>query len=112
MANLYSKYLGGGAFAGGGTSTIGIVPAGVIWVVRNVDYIFLPVGGLTGKGAGIYIHGADGFKCFSIGAPDVVGGRAYHLEGRQVFNTGDTVQVFAYEAGWGYRVSGYELSAP
>lgn len=103
MARVYSQRL----LHGGATASVSaIVPAGYLWVVRDVA-IF------TG---GEEID--DEFNLAVAGAVIYYGGYSpstwayYHWEGRQVCNEGDELEFTATGEVWYVLVSGYALSLP
>lgn len=94
---------------GGGGGFAGPVPAGYLWVVRDVvawdeGPPHLSVGWTLYTGGGSFICGVDPSR-----------GRArtaYHWEGRQVVETGDTLNLNTTSATMTARVTGYVLTLP
>lgn len=107
---LYSKLLA--AIAGGtGTTTVGPVPAGFIWIVRDVD----GVGNGSGAAGTLYLELIDPsaaiviFAAFDLPA---TGNTNTPWRGRQVLPEGWSLRVLPAGAYWQGAISGYQLSSP
>jgi hypothetical protein len=84
-----------------------VVPAGVEWVIRNVD-IFTP--GLVTEGVGGWtLELAAGAALVGFSAWELHGGAAYSWEGRQSVASGEQLQAVTAKAGFGWSVTGYQL---
>lgn len=108
MAKLYSaRLLGGGATA----SLDEVVPAGVVWVVRDAVLYF--DGASSSDAYNLAVLAAAGFTAV-IDAGQVAGGsqETIHWEGRQVLVEGDHLHFSASTVNWYVLVSGYVLTLP
>ena len=103
MATVYSVRFYEGRNVTGGTFT---VPAGVIWIVRDVDAFF--GGGLAGGALDVVGTLGQTFAWFPFTGLTAA---AFQWRGRQVFNPGD---VWGFTSGQGIdlTLSGYSLIAP
>ena len=104
MAALYSTRFYE-APALNGVATIGTVPVGSIWIVRDISFFMYSIGGPYGT----YISDSGGgvvfYELMSSGSPYA------HWEGRQVLLAGDTLYATT-NAPTAVMVSGYVLTAP
>lgn len=82
------------------------VPAGYIAVVRSVDFL------ATGASPGIFAWGLAAGGIYFAGATGLTTDNAYHWEGRQVFNAGDTIKAITATITGQLAVSGYLLTTP
>lgn len=99
-----------GVSTGLGVASVYTVPAGFILDVRDV---LLWWGGVAGTGPqGCEVYDSVFSVVFGVFAPQCCAGNPYHWDGRQVLDPGNQLTVYALEAGWHYRVSGYLLSTP
>jgi len=85
------------------------VPAGRLWVVRDIvayygsGVAFEQLGKLQ-----IVEVGSDRF-IGGVGAADAKGGTVYNIETRQVLNAGEQLGVFTGIDGWLFTISGYDF---
>lgn len=86
-----------------------VVPAGKIWVVRNVT-VSLP-GQPFQAVAGFLLADSGGFPIFGLGANGGQGNSFYYYEGRQALSAGDNLSFFANLGSIAWRVTGFILSA-
>jgi hypothetical protein len=106
---LFSALLGE-VSSSGGAFTIGPVPLGVIWVVRDMRAMFYGrpwqcVGNLdVSDNAGVTVWHLEG--------DEGRGDHTYTWEGRQVLDVGDQLNCFFGSFGGSLRVTGYVLTAP
>lgn len=107
--DVYSLRIFAHASLTSGAGTVGpTVPAGLVYVVRDIDVVrsttgaseqldfFNPLGGvLWNVVPGVLDAGANG-----------------HWRGRQIFSEGEQVGVRAFSGTWAVMVSGYQLTLP
>lgn len=102
MAAIYSTRLFLGSVAAGSSVTLYTAPAGSVVIIRSID--FIPFGGSTPWEVTIGINGTFFFQAESATAP-----AAFHWEGRQVMNPGDTITCNTNTGGLDGAISGYVL---
>lgn len=113
MANVYSSLLWRANDLG---PTLGepdyspVVPAGFIWVVRDILAWNRNFAGWDLQG--FVLGDTQGGILWSLWLPDVTAARTYHQEMRQVLNPGDHISLNTADTGWYFRISGYQLSLP
>lgn len=110
MARLYSEKLWSEPTMPGGAYTSPVVPAGFVWIVREVEVF--GQGDLNWRTAGFTLTSIDGAPIFAISYPFAEIDRFYHLTTRQVLDAGDQLVMVTGEYGWSWRISGYALSTP
>jgi hypothetical protein len=105
MARLYSTRLM--ASEGAADALFEEVPAGFIWVVRDIVLTFDGADSADG-----YQVGVQGKAPILLG--QVAGGNVeqFHWTGRQVMEAGETLAFTASTLNWYILVSGYQLSTP
>ncbi len=105
MSQPYSKRLFAGVIAAGsGATDLWTVPAGKVHVIRDID-------GWTESSVGdTWYIGLSGNRVITLPAP--TGSAAALWRGRQVFNAGETIQLFQSHGASHLAVSGYELDVP
>lgn len=94
-----------------GAHSIGPVPAGFVWVVRDIDSYN---DGVTSAAvAGWSLSSVSGGAPFA-GVPSgwAQCGQFYQWSGRQVIDEGDELALEAFGSGWSVRISGYQLTLP
>ena len=102
MAALYStRFYESGSL--NGVATIGTVPAGFIWIVRDISFFLDAIGGPYGTFISDGGGGVVFYELLSSGSPYA------HWEGRQVLLEGDTLYATT-NAQTAVMVSGYVLS--
>lgn len=97
-------------FAGGNSSTAGIhalyvVPAGKIAVLRDLDLISLAAGATVS----FLVDFASSSPYVSFQSTAVL--TSFTWRGRQVYVAGDSIALQINSGTWGYRLSGYLLTA-
>ncbi|MFZ0169913.1 MAG: hypothetical protein WAL64_10955 [Candidatus Dormiibacterota bacterium] len=108
MALVYSQRL----FAISNLTPVGkvgpVVPAGVVWVVRDIDIVctsFTP-----GDELAIF-NQVGGYLLFlRIPASPTIFDNAWR--GRQIYATGEQVAVESFVGAWDVAISGYQLTLP
>lgn len=104
MAALYSTRFASISSLNG-VRSLGVVPAGFIWIVRDIAFFLEAIGGPYGTFISDGTGGIVFYQAISSSAPYA------HWEGRQVFPAGD--ELFATtNAASAVMVSGYVLTAP
>lgn len=110
MANLYSKFLFGGAPGTSGVFDSDPVPSGKVWVVRSADFVIQ--GAMQEILTGFQLTDGVGHPIFARLFPFAQPNSSYHWDGHQVLNESDFLEVVLSDNGWSWRISGYELSLP
>ena len=111
MARVYSTQLAEVVGLGAGSTQIGLVPAGNVWVVRHATATFaantaLPLQGFTLK------TGTD-VALWIVGPLGVATVRPYDYSGRHVLVAGEGLYFDSGDpADWEIIVSGYQLTLP
>jgi hypothetical protein len=109
MASVYSTQFFAGSLPNGGSSGPLVVPAGQLWIVRDISGVLdgpTFANQLGVRAAGVYFYG------FVIN-PGTTPPVAFHWEGRTVVSSGETLQVDnAGSAFIDVIVSGYVLALP
>ena len=94
-----------------GSSDLGGPPSGFRWVIRDVDYV-APLA-FYQHVDGVALIRSPGTTYFAgVWHPGLVGGQAYHVEGRWVVDYPTHVQLSSGLSGWKVTVSGYQLTLP
>lgn len=92
-------------------ATLGpIVPAGFVWVVRDIRAINLQQDGTVLFEFQVLVH--NGPIIFATPLYSTIGGLMYSWEGRAVVNAGEQLELSIATSGWDVVVDGYELSTP
>lgn len=107
MSSTYTQRIWLDGAVGPGTVPGPIVPAGQLWVVRDVQLIYdtTPYGTTVG---GITLHVMPANAIFAgVGPADAVAGRLFSLELRQVLVPGDQIEAYTGDTGWSVAISGY-----
>lgn len=110
MSKVYSALLAEWVAPPGGGATSFFVPAGTLWVVRDlVAYLGPQVAVYNGGGFTI----TDGFGAvvWAVTGQYVMRNWTYSLESRQVINPEDELHLQAKDE-WSFRISGYALTLP
>lgn len=113
MATLYSAQLYAGLNEGTGTYNSTSVPAGYIWVVRDI-VVLAPLRSvvLPQFAFSFDMQDGGGLPLFSIPDWEAVAGHSYHWGGHQVLLTGSNLRAVVRGPGWSWRVSGFTLTTP
>lgn len=109
--NVYSISIFEGAALGSGSYVTTAVPAGYVWVVREIlaiNHAHAPYEALNG----VRIYRTSGATMFETGAGVTTGDKVYHQVFRKVLAAGQTMTVVVREAGWDVSIMGYQLSLP
>jgi hypothetical protein len=97
----------GGLTAGAGT--VGpVVPAGFVWVVRDIDA--LEITGSTPAQMEVLNPNFQPFWFIDRNFPQV--GANFQWRGRQVFQAGEQIGFKAFSGTWSIMCSGYSLTLP
>lgn len=105
----YTALLGQGLGLPEGWYSLFSVPAGELWVVRNMD-AFLG-SGPTLKTFGFYVSDQNEYPLWGVQLPYANGGVSYYWEGRQAFTESQGMMFYSLDTGWNIRVTGYQFSA-
>lgn len=91
------------------TSTSSNVPAGYLWVVRNIDCV---IAGVFGESSGGKVTVADSSGCliWQVSGYGFTENSHAQWEGRQVLVAGDHLVVVTTTPGASVRISGYALT--
>ena len=105
MSRTYTQRQGGLHSFAGGTVAVFTVPAGELWVIRNISAICesTELFGLQGfelliNGA-LFVHGRKGADCTAL--------TPYNWEGRQAAVATDVLELVTPDSGWSVLVTGY-----
>lgn len=97
--------------AAGATVSLGPVPTGFVWVVRDITMYnddLAPSKAIKGlvwyDPALVVLYAVPTRECWTQ--------QLYHWEGRQVMNPGDTLTCFVGDLLWDLRITGYQLTLP
>lgn len=107
--DVYSVRLAAGGGLTPATGPIGpIVPAGVVWVVRDVDVV--ESSGLRPAGFEMYNQelGLLFFVLMTTSTPSA----NFSWRGRQVYAEGEQIRIQATQGTWDFAISGYQLTLP
>lgn len=113
MANVHSVTMfSGGPNMSTGTTTSAAVPAGFVWVIKEI----LALNQRTGANfnlRGIQVQApATLAVIFNLSIGQVVPFIMYRQECRVVLQPGQTLAVVTQEANWSCVISGYQLTLP
>lgn len=108
--SVYTHLLGSNPALPFGATTLGTVPSGFVWVVRDVTF-FNSRGSAYGF-AGVRLIDGTGACIAGVGPDQARGGVPIQVETRQLLVAGDILQAIALETGWSVRVTGYQLTLP
>lgn len=100
-------------FASGGLSpgagTVGpIVPAGLVYIVRDIDAF----DNSAGSSDNLVVFNQVGGVLVSWIGPSIASIGGYQWRGRQVYNEGEQVAVRSFVGTWTIAISGYQLTLP
>ena len=105
MAAVYSTQFLLVDSVGAGSHPLGVVPAGYVWVLRELD-AYCTVTSATGCAL---FEVTVGPVFFATGARNA--GLSVQWQGRAVFPAGQEPSFYVYDGNWSALVSGYVLSA-
>lgn len=108
----YTKPLWNVRIATNGTTTGPLVPAGKLWVVRDVTlnlYHNIPSARI---GYAWLQEQKFGTTLWGAGYSETTGGRVLHSELRQAVAAGNGLQFVCETPGWFVAVTGFEFSVP
>lgn len=89
---------------------VGPVPAGVIWVIRDITMLNEQGWPEPLNGGGVLDQ--HNFPLLWTSGAEAEPGHTYHWDGRQVLFETETLRVIAEDAAWAFRISGYVLTLP
>lgn len=112
MANVHSVLLFEGANSSSAPVVSPGVPAGYVWVVREIVTAFGEGTDSVAALYGINFTVGGGWPLFSVSGWEAAGGQVYQCERRMVMNVGENLQAQSYDVGWYWRISGYQLTLP
>lgn len=90
-----------------GVTHLATVPAGKLWVVRDVTFFYRPQDPAQGIGHALLTSTNSLAVIWGVGASDSVAGTVFHAELRQAVGPGDGLSSDCFRAGWSLRVTGY-----
>lgn len=114
MANVYSTRLYYGANLAAGSFTTSAIPAGFVFVVRDIRAQNRGGSGVVAQTAlnGVRVAASVGVQIWRTPASYAVTNFQYSTEGRFVMLAGETLTITTGEAGWDVAISGFQLSTP
>lgn len=108
-AQVYSLRIFASAGLSPGAGTVGpIVPAGLVYIVRDID-AFDDTAGSTDNL--IIFNQTSGVLVNWVGPGSAALGN-WQWRGRQVYNEGEQVALRSFVGTWGVAISGYQLTLP
>jgi hypothetical protein len=107
---VYSELLGRSVNPAPGLITLGTVPAGYRWVVKDMVAYCGQV--FASPVAGFDVEDTVGGILWAVRHPWAVAGHTYHWNGGQVVDTFESLYFRVTGATWSVRVSGYVLTLP
>lgn len=110
MANVYSALLWS-IDAPAGTHNSDPVPAGYVWVIKDICVTFGDSALDTGS-AFLISAGVPTVPIFARAIPELVTANTYHWWGMQVVEAGDTITLISTDVSTQVRISGYVLTLP
>jgi hypothetical protein len=100
------------AFLGAGETLGPVVPAGHLWVLRDI-VMYCNSGVAYEQVPGCLIKEATHLRIlWGVGSADAAGGRVFHEEIRQVLNAGEQLAAFTGSFPWQVTISGYDFLVP
>ena len=110
MSSTYTALLWSDGDVPAGITPGPTVPAGVLWVVRDVQlYWGGPLYELSVSGIVLQAT-SDHSVIAGVGQGDACPQRLFSLELRQVLTAGDSLRAVSGDDGWSLRVSGYAFN--
>ena len=110
MANVYSTLFAQQRFVGEGLTILATVPAGELWIVRDVVlYVEFDVD--TAQ-LGVLVEDPAAGYCYLYREMTPTPGQTYHWDGRQVMTVGQSLECYHAAATSVVRVSGYRFTVP
>lgn len=109
MSAVYSRQFYADQITAGGTAPLATVPAGVVWVLRDITLGNLETTDTGAVSITVVAAGAPASVARWATIPDSA---AVYWTGRQVLNAGDLLRVYNNSGLMSVLISGYELSAP
>lgn len=85
-----------------------VVPAGVIWVLRDLDIVV--EAGATGNNMGVKNQVGGLLAFFSVGT--ATPGPNFAWRGRQIYAVGEQIGFEVFSGTWDIAASGYQLTLP
>jgi len=111
MSRVYSAQLCVNAVAGGGTTFLATVPAGTVWVLRDMRASYSVTGLDPLAGFEVLLNAA--IRLWTVGPLGVKPVYTYPWEGRTVLDPGDELSLYSGDSAlWSIVVSGYALTLP
>lgn len=108
MSTTYTQLLvEEGPIGAGPLQTLFIVPAGQLWVARDVCFYNEAKPATLLPGVCMCVANFDDVPFAGVGAIEARYGKVYRYELRQAFNPGDEARVTTTETGWTIRITGY-----
>lgn len=109
-SHVYSRLLWEENPGHGGLFTSDPVPAGYVWVIK--DIVALASSIEQEILAGLQFFDQAGVLVWGVAYPFAVPGRLEHYWGMQVLESGDQLEASTPDLTWSWRVSGYVLTLP
>lgn len=111
MSRLYSAQLAEVVELGAGSTEVGLVPSGFVWVLRHMTATYAAVTATPLSGFRV-LTGTD-VRLWAIGTLGVACEVPYDYSGRQVLVAGEGLYFESSDAtNWQLIVSGYQLTVP
>lgn len=111
MRPVFTRLLGQHFFASPASTVFGPVPAGEVWIVRDI-VASNQFNTWLNRLAGLNVQVGGGIDIWRLSGSGVVGGQTYHYDGRQVVNPGDSITVNDPDGGWSIRITGFVFDLP
>lgn len=113
MASVtYTRQLFATNFTAAGVTHLVTVPAGQLWVVRDVTLFYRPQDPVQSVGQALLISTNSLGVLWGVGAAESTPGVVFHTEMRQALGPLDGLSSDCHTAGWSLTVTGYVFSAP
>lgn len=109
MSKTYTQPLGQLLNSSVGQAAILNVPAGELWVIRNVDAFLQGSPQLGLFGFQLYLSG--GWYWWGNSFPYVEAHKPYRWEGRQALTANQSVGAYTGDPGWNILITGYVFEA-
>lgn len=112
MANVYSTRLWAASF-GSGFPVSSAVPAGYVWVARDITITAGSAFPTVLNGMELFVGAATSWPIWNLAPPELHAGYSHHRTGWWVLNAGDTFQVNSHDStGYSIVISGHQLTLP
>lgn len=109
---LYTKLLWDGTGAGAGIWESDPVPAGTIWVIRDITIQVDTAEQAPDVRGFTFFRSSDNVPIWKRAKGYIHPNCSMHFAGRQVLVAVDQIALQLFDLAWSWSVSGYELTAP